>query len=952
MLFNLNHRWLIALVCLALVAQTFAAPKADAFMLSAAPDAASAELAQGKKFLRRGQTAEALPHLDAALKAAENANDKRLAAAAHDALGELYERQGQYGVALTHYEAAQKIFAELSRQNSSSSLNIAPNIEGYNANLLLAKIGDMYERQGMMDAARNAYAQMYAEKPKTDVIGQGQKGKETIGRVKGLGGLLSGGKPSISSVESTASTTSSLIKSPFDSYHNSIAYATREIGLGRIEFFKDNLNDAKTHFQGALDATRGELPGLGATDQAKRYRTAARTALADTELAQGNYARAETLYREAIKNAQDDKRPELAWSAQRGLGKSLWKQATATSDAARAGALREQAISSYRDAIRTLETLRTGSLRADEARTTFLAATKDVYDEATNYLAEMALLAGGKDSSSPLSGKALDYASESLNVAEQGRARSLLDMLAATNAQITEGVPPQLLQRKQENLARQQEIADQLSGVNATGEQPQKSVAELEKELSDLQTEYDSIENQIRTASPRYASLTASAPLTLADIQSRVLDAQTALVEYSINKNGSYLWIVTPTGVNIFKLPARDKIGAQVAAVRDAIIPEKLRRQIVAASEAEAQRGLGLASAESLNPKVAAFASASGELYKMILAPAAALTKDKRLLIVADGALSYVPFECLVTQTGGADYASLAYLVKTNEIVYAPSASVVAALRAQSQTNGNQSNASRAMLIVADPVFDANDPRAKNAKTSGGAINDQVSRGLGLGSAVADVTNANAGSSDVMMTAQPKWTLVRLQGTRAEAQQIGELARASGFKADTWLDLDANEANIKTRDIANYRVLHIATHGLLDTERPQFSGVVLSLVGNRDNDGFLRADEIFNLRLGHPLVMLSACETGLGKEKRGEGVIGLTRAFLYAGAPTVGVTLWSVADKSTADLMTDFYKRLLAKQGAETPAAALRAAQVAMIAGKKYSAPFYWSPFVLVGDWK
>jgi CHAT domain-containing protein len=126
--------------------------------------------------------------------------------------------------------------------------------------------------------------------------------------------------------------------------------------------------------------------------------------------------------------------------------------------------------------------------------------------------------------------------------------------------------------------------------------------------------------------------------------------------------------------------------------------------------------------------------------------------------------------------------------------------------------------------------------------------------------------------------------------------------------------------------------------------------VVLSLVGNKTHDGFLRTDEVFNLRLGGPLVVLSACETGLGKEKRGEGVMGLTRAFMYAGAPTVAVSLWSVADKSTAELMTDFYRRLLsANEGSS--AGALRGAQLAMISGKKYSAPFYWAPFVLVGDW-
>jgi CHAT domain-containing protein len=193
--------------------------------------------------------------------------------------------------------------------------------------------------------------------------------------------------------------------------------------------------------------------------------------------------------------------------------------------------------------------------------------------------------------------------------------------------------------------------------------------------------------------------------------------------------------------------------------------------------------------------------------------------------------------------------------------------------------------------------------------------------------------------------------LARLNGTRTEADQISKLAKTSGSQADVWLDLDANEDNLTARDVSKYRIIHVATHGLLNAERPQFTGVVLSLVGNKSHDGFVRTDEVFNLRLGSPLVMLSACETGLGKEKRGEGVMGLTRAFMYAGAPTVGVSLWSVADKSTADLMTDFYRRLLSTGEGTTSSSALRGAQLAMISGKKYSAPFYWAPFVLVGDW-
>src|SRR6185436_4749132 len=178
----------------------------------------------------------------------------------------------------------------------------------------------------------------------------------------------------------------------------------------------------------------------------------------------------------------------------------------------------------------------------------------------------------------------------------------------------------------------------------------------------------------------------------------------------------------------------------------------------------------------------------------------------------------------------------------------------------------------RTILIVADPVFNSRDTRARTASTP-----NADTRGLGIQSALADVAgqDATASTESTKMEGLP---LARLAGTRAEADQIVKLAKASGTQADVWLDLDASEDNVDARDISKYRVVHIATHGLLNAERPQFTGVVLSLIGNKNEDGFLRTDEVFNLKLGSPLVMLSASETGLGKEKRGEGVMGLTRA--------------------------------------------------------------------------
>ncbi|MEP6742933.1 MAG: CHAT domain-containing tetratricopeptide repeat protein [bacterium] len=907
-------------------------------------DQAGTALQEGRRLLKRGKSDQALSQLQKALNLYTTAKNNHGIAATENELGDLYLRQGEYNVALEHYKHALEGFVDADKKNEQTTAaaslvdsrlanaNIAD--DKFNANLMLAKIGDVNFRLGRLAEASSAYGQMQVKKPEAPASKVGR-------RFGGLGAIMGGVSTGHVGVAAPTSalTVALEAKKELDEYRVSIVYSSYELGMGRIAYAQNDLESAKKHFQNALDATGSSLGGIAKLGQTRRFRAAARTSLGDVALRQGRLKDASKSYTDAIKGAQDDKRIDLVWPAQRGLGKSLWLQGTQETDAKKSLSLRESALKNYRDALQTIETLRSGSLRADEARTTFLATTKDVFDETTGDLAEMALLsapAGGQ-----LSGKALDYAAEAFKVSEQSRARSLLDLLSETGSSITEGIPADLLKRKQENLDRQQEIAEELLGVSLTPDQQKKKPSDLEAELEQLQTGFDDIENQIRTASPRYASLTGGQPLSLADAQQRVLDDQTVLLEYSLQPDASYLWAISKSGVSLFKLPARPALEKLATDLRAQLIPSKLQRRIVGIDvTADPQRGLGV-SATPFAEDAAAFVTASNAVYKAALEPAAAVITDKRLLIVPDGALNYVPFEAFVTSAPSADYSSLPYLIKSNEIVYAPSASVVGAIRQQGNTRSGT-----AMLIVADPVFNSKDTRARSAVSSSA---NAETRGLGIQSALTDVAGADAAASAESSKMQGL-PLVRLAGTRLEAEQIVKLAKASHTQADVWLDLDASEDNVDARDITKYRILHVATHGLLNAERPQFTGLVLSLVGNKNEDGFLRTDEVFNLKLGTPLVMLSACETGLGKEKRGEGVMGLTRAFIYAGAPTVGVSLWSVADKSTADLMTDFYKRLLASQTA-SPSGAMREAQLAMIAGKKYSAPFYWAPFVLIGDW-
>src|SRR3984893_5172858 len=415
-----------------------------ASFLNAAPvqQTADAALQQGRRLLRRGQADQALGSLETALRLYAASRNSRGEAAAHNELGDLYLRQGQYKVALDHYQKAYEAFTGAHTQDekegaaatsattrvagstagtvTQTAANISDN--GFNANLMLAKIGETNLRLGRPSEASAAYLRMKAKRPES-------AGSRTARRFGGLGGILGGVSTGNVSIEAPVTAGIGLLEvtKELNLYRDSIVYSAYELGLGRVAYFSNDFETARKHFENAFEASGASLAKVG---QVRRTRAAARTSLADVVLRQGKYKDAAKLYEDAAKGAKDDKRLDLMWPAQRGLGRSLWMQATTEKDK-KATTLREKAIENYRDALATIETLRQGSIRADEARTTFLATTKDVFDEAANALAEMAVL--GSPPGTPLSGPALQYAAEALKVTEQSRARSLLDLLAETN---------------------------------------------------------------------------------------------------------------------------------------------------------------------------------------------------------------------------------------------------------------------------------------------------------------------------------------------------------------------------------------------------------------------------------------------------------------------------------------------------------------------------------------
>src|SRR5262249_39569023 len=242
-------------------------------------------------------------------------------------------------------------------------------------------------------------------------------------------------------------------------------------------------------------------------------------------------------------------------------------------------------------------------------------------------------------------------------------------------------------------------------------------------------------------------------------------------------------------------------------------------------------------------------------------------------------------------------------------------------------------SATRLVAVMADPVFEAEDSR------------------VALASPLNSARKRPEKPKDLQRSASESGVLRfdRLFSTRAEAEEI--LAFAGGGENLRAVDFEASRANAMRPDLALYRIVHFATHSLLNSRHPERSGIVLSLVDAKGEpqNGFLRLIDVYHLRLGSDLVVLSACQTALGKEVRGEGLVGLTRGFMYAGAPRVLASLWRVPDRATSELMKHFYRAMLIE--GVGPATALRAAQMAVRREKRWSFPYYWAAFTLQGDW-
>jgi CHAT domain-containing protein len=450
-----------------------------------------------------------------------------------------------------------------------------------------------------------------------------------------------------------------------------------------------------------------------------------------------------------------------------------------------------------------------------------------------------------------------------------------------------------------------------------------KQAAAARTELDALVIQYWELQAQIRAESPRYAALTQPRPLELSEIQREVLDEETLLLEYVLGEERSHLFAVTSASISSFALPGRVQVEQAARRLYDALVARQ-----PSAGETPARRRARIEKADADYPAAAA------ALSRMILEPVAGLLSGQRLLIVADGALQYVPFAAL-PRPGQPANAQAEPLVVRHEIVSLPSASIIPVLRRE---RAARPSTGRAVAVLADPVFDRQDPRLKGRPAA--PVPAAAS------SLPADVTRTAraAGLTD------DRGTLARLPFTRDEADAI--MALVPGGRGTRAVDFSASRETMLSETVRRARIVHIATHGLLDAERPELSGLVLSLVdqAGRPRDGFLRLHEVYNLDWSADLVVLSACQTALGREIKGEGLVGLTRGFMYGGAPRVVASLWNVNDSATAQLMKRFYAGLLGSK--LSPASALRGAQVEMWRRQPARSPYFWAPFVLQGEWR
>ncbi len=502
------------------------------------------------------------------------------------------------------------------------------------------------------------------------------------------------------------------------------------------------------------------------------------------------------------------------------------------------------------------------------------------------------------------------FALKALQISESARMRTLIWQYREAVKNTPQAVDFQLLTQIQKNRQQLGEQFSLLAKAQSNAGQSAR-IPDIEKTIADLNKQDESLKAQLRQSNPSVAGFAQPPTLSLAEMQNE-LDDETVLVEYSLGEQRSYLWIVSKTGFQSFTLPKRAEIDAQAKSFYETLNPI-----IEPATNRTAVKKTKTAKIIVAENKDAG--EEADKLSRLLVVEKLANLSAKRLVIVADGALNLIPFASLKI--------SERFIAEKFETVQLPSLTTLHVLREANI----KPFAPNSLAIIADPVFSGGDERlAKNYRLK----NKNVT-------ANSDLT---ATLRDFNLT-----TLSRLPFTRIEAEKISQ---NSTNKTTLNLDFKANRERLLNGEFDRFDILHFATHGFLNNQHPELSGLVLSLTDEKGNqqNGFLRTQDLYLLKIKPQMVVLSACQTGLGTQVENEGLIGLTRGFLAIGTPRIIATLWKVDDAATAEFMSRFYRAMLKEN--QVPSAALKTAQNEIRRISRFNNPRYWAGFVLTGEWR
>ena len=657
--------------------------------------------------------------------------------------------------------------------------------------------------------------------------------------------------------------------------------------VGRSEAELGNAEAARAAFQGALKSAVGI-----ANKDAEAY---ALLHYGDFEYAAGNAAGAREMYARA---------GDL-WEQESNRAQAATALASLARLDAEAGEL-EKARQEIEGALEFCEASR-ATLASRELRTSFFSSKHAYYDLAVSILMRL-------HEKEPNAG----HDAEAFAIAERASSRGLLDELGGGRVPMFAHAPEDLVREKKKN----QDQLDALFGrLRTLSDDPEKNAQQIVKtrvEIEEGLRASDTLEARMRAASGEYAALTGAQPATFGEIAEH-METRSALAKYWVGQNETYLWLIAPDGFHSFT------IHSGLEQLRPLVVSWVENLQ----ARSEQKRGEGLAQRASRIARADEAEKKGAEsLGKLLLAPIANLENVDRIYIVPDGPLSSVPFAALRIPANDSFHQphSSKILISRYEVLTEPSESILQVL-ALSRADTERRESLR-IAVFADAVYSNRDPRVEGAHAA---------------TAEFESTNTLRLATEAGMAHLP-----RLTGSREEAHQIGSLNGLAN--TDVRLGFQADTSAVRDRDWSKFAVVHFGVHALLNTDRPAFSGVVLTMVrpDGAPQNGVLWLNDLYNLRMPVNLVVLSGCHTANGREVPGEGLEGLSRAFFFAGARSVVGSLWSVEDRETSLLMTKFYGNLIRER--QSPAGALRRAQLATASAASTSAPYYWAGFTVQGD--